>query len=111
MPLIPPPTTSTSPCASFFPEFDLFRSAGMSNNFLDNFSDVLNLDRLTVFQAQAAVRAVRDAVRTGCHQHLGPNVDSLLPSEVGKSFPLECLHPNPAATATATETVFPTLLH
>src|ERR1035437_2930174 len=111
MPLIPPPTTSTSPCVSPFAMFDLVRSVGMLDNFLDNFSDVLDLDRLTVFQAQAAVREVRDAVRTGCHQHLGPNVDGLVQSEVGKSFPLGGLHPNSAATAAATETVFPTLFH
>src|SRR5450759_3355195 len=104
MPLIPPPTTSTSPCVSPFAVFDLVRSAGMLDNFLDNFSDVLDLDRLTVFQAQAAVCEVCDAVRASRYQHLGAKVDGLLQSEVGKPSPLWGLHPKPAATAAATET-------
>src|SRR5271169_2430584 len=109
MPLIPPPTTSTSPSVSFFAPFCFDRSAGMLVNFLDNLSDVLDLDRFTVFQAQAAVREVRDAVWTGCHQHLGAEVDGLLQPEIGKSLRFGGLHPDPAATAAAAETVFPTL--
>src|SRR5208283_1183616 len=111
MPLIPPPTTSTSPSVSFFAVFDVDRSAGMLDNFLDNLSDVLDLDRLTVFQAQAAIREIRDAVWTGCHQHLGADVDGLLQPEIGKSLRFGGLHPNPTATAAAAEAIFSTLRH
>src|SRR3990172_9041402 len=109
MPLMPPPTTRTSPRVSPFATFDLIRSADILDSFLDNFCDVLDLDRLTAFQAQAAVGKVSNAVRTSRHQHLGPNIDGLLQSEVGKPFPLGGLHPDPAATAAATKTVFPAL--
>src|SRR3989304_5507277 len=111
MPLIPPPTTSTSPCLSPFAVSDLVRSAGMLDDFLDNFRDVLDLDRLAVLQAQAAIREIRNAVGAGGNQHLGSDLDGLLQSEIGEPFPPGSLHPDSAATAAATETVFPTLFH
>jgi len=36
----------------------------MLDDFLDNFRDVLDLDRLAVLQAQAAVREIRNALNT-----------------------------------------------
>src|SRR3989304_10420997 len=107
MPLTPPPTTRTSPCGSPFATFDLVRSAGMLDDFLDNFRDVLDLDRLAVLQAQAAVREIRNAVGAGGNQHLGSDLDGLLQSEIGEPFPLGGFHPDSAPTPPPTKTFFP----
>src|SRR3990172_7625746 len=107
MPLIPPPTTSTSPILSFLELLDVSRSTGMLDDFLDNFSDVLDLYRSTILQAQAAIRKICDAIWTGSNQHLSPDINGLFQSKIGESFPLGSFHPDPASTSSATETVFP----
>src|SRR6266540_2743663 len=87
------------------------KGRGLADDLLDDFGDVLDLDRLTLVQAQAAVGEIRDAIGTRGDQHLGPGIDGLSKAEVREPLPFGGLHPDPAAAAAATEAVLPALLH
>src|SRR3974377_1785464 len=101
---MPPPTTRTSRrFAVFLARCVVLRCSAMSNDFLDDFGDILNLDRLAVGEAQAAVGEIGDAVGTGGPQHPGAVRPGLLQSEVGKSFALRRFHPDSATAAAATK--------
>src|SRR3990172_10092002 len=132
MPLMPPPTTITSPQLSSPGRWE--RCAGIScacscavscacatalcprqasrlNGFPDDFRDVPDLDRVTVFAVQPAVLEIGDAIRAGCRQNLGPDADRLTQSQVGESLALRGFHPDPASPAAAAEAVLARLGH
>src|SRR3990172_10460705 len=124
MPLMPPPTTITSPrfstagprercatiscaCATDWCP----RQASRLNGVPDDFRDVPDLDHITVYAVQPAILEIGDAIRAGCRQNLGPDADSLFQPKVGESLALRGFHPDPAAPAAAAETVLARLGH
>ncbi len=75
------------------------------NHFLQDLSDVLDLYVLLVVEDKSAVFECGNAVRTGGDDLLCAELDRLLHPEVGKTFMLLRLHPDPAAAHAAAEAV------
>src|SRR5512132_4158539 len=132
MPLIPAPTTITSPnlsssgrrarCPTLACACSIERSSVCAttlfldrrillNGFPDDFGDVLHLDRIAAFRVQLAVFEIGDAVGTGRGQDLRSGVQRLRQAQVGEALALGRFHPDAPASPSAAEAVVARLGH